>query len=432
MAETDSIVGIYGAVDEAVQTDSAARERVAELLAQYRDPKVHWFDDYKKWLAGATGAESSGPAFPDAETALRELAGTAPPTPRARARRMFAIAVASRVLPELREADSEPRRLAEESLRVIGPDGGVPAAKRLFSLLAGEAHGDVIALPARRGWWDSVIAAAVEDHLIPAETGMFPRPCSGRLVTVPGVAGPAAALTTEVENDEIDFEHATRFIEPVNWRTCMPSFWCAVHPIGRETVPGVRCYHEVVSTHCTDRAAPGFWAETDLLFDFMYLPDKANAQAAVANYELAKGRPLPDDLIQVDEGTILVAKVDPPNERPVRVTTTKRVLFSYPFSSEALALVMCALGYADIAGNLLSCAAERGIPPKAAPLGTAFPGVSLAAAPHAAGREGAREEPDRSRDYSQTGVGGLMQDTVDIWARALRDSAAAMKRGARG
>jgi hypothetical protein len=271
-----------------------------------------------------------------------------------------------------------------------------------------------------------VIDEALARQAIPNSIGMYPRPCAGRLVTVPGIDGPVAALITEHETDEIEFDAATRFIEPVNWRKCMPNFWCDVRAIADPRLPeGERRYLEIVSTHCGDKSQPGFWAETELLFNFMWLPDKQNPEAAVANYELAEGRPLPNDRIRVDEGTLVVAKVD--GGPSLLITTTKRVKFSYPFVSEALSLIMCALGYADVAGDLLACAAKHGKDPGAA--GTDFPGVRPTAATAGAGARAAARSPVAS---GPTRAGGLLQDTMDIWARALRDSARALERGVGG
>jgi hypothetical protein len=440
MAETEAIVGIYGSVDRAVQADPLARLRVAQLLPQYRDPTLQWYDDFLGWLADTAEPESAKPAFPDLASALTQLAET-PARARTRARRMFAVALATRAFPQISSAESKLRPLAIAALRSSedeeqADEPGQPA-EDLYKLLAGEDQPlqlEATPAPLRPStWWSGVIDAALEKRAIPNSIGMYPRPCAGRLVTVPGIAGPVAALITEHETDEIDFDAATRFIEPMNWPKCMPNFWCDVHPIADPRLSeGERRYLEIVSTHCGDKSQPGFWAETELLFNFMWLPDKQNAEAAVANYELAEGRPLPNDRILVDEGTLVVAKVgDGPS---LLITTTKRIKFSYPFVSEALALIMCALGYADVSGDLLACAARRGKDVKgkrrrAAVMGTDFPGVSAAAATARASRTQAGGSP---RGPGQTRAGGLVGDIMDIWAGALQDGARALERSAGG
>jgi hypothetical protein len=438
MAETDSIVGIYGAIDDAVQKDRAARERLAEVLPQYRNPELHWYDDFKEWLAGDDGAaRGDGTAdadgavadFPEPETALNQLSNTAPKG-RGLARRMFAIAVAARAFPEMRDIESTLSRAAIGALRGPSPDTRDERPVELYRLLSGEDHINTPDAAGPQDWWSGVVETAAAQQTIPDTIGMFPRPCSGRLVTVPGITGPVAALVTDTPVDGIDFNAATRFIEPVNWETCMPDFWCKVTPVpGRTLSPGQQVYREVVSTHCADKAKVGFWAETELLFTFMWLPDRKRAKVAIANYELADPRPKPHAPILVDEGTIVVAKAGAARTK-LRVTTTKRIKFSHPFMFEAMPVIMCAFGYADVAGGLLACAArygkDVGADGEIAPAGTDFPGV-----PASIGAEPAAGPPSGPPGGSgQTAVGGVLQDTVNIWARALRDSAAAFERSA--
>jgi hypothetical protein len=442
MAETDSIVGIYGAIDDAVQQDRAARERLAEVLPQYRNPELHWYDDFKEWLAEGYGAAGGGDAavapgavadFPDPESALNQLSQTAPKGRRL-ARRMFTISVAARVFPEMRDIESGLSRAAIGALRGPSPDTEDNRPVELYRLLSGVDPVETPDAALPQDGWSGIVETAAAKGAIPDTIGMFPRPCTARLVTVPGITGPVATLLTETPVDGIDFDAATRFIEPVNWETCMPDFWCKVTPIpGRTVSPGQRVYREVVSTHCDDEAKVGFWAETELLFSFMWLPDRKGAEVAIANYELADPRPKPRARILVDEGTIVVAKVgDVPTK--LRVTTTKRIKFSHPFMFEAIPVIMCAFGYADVAGGLLACAArygkDVGADGETAPAGTDFPGVPASIAAEA----GARPRPGYAAGapggYGRTAAGGFLQDSVNIWARALRDSAAAFERGA--
>jgi len=141
MAETEAIVGIYGSVDRAVQADPLARLRVAQLLPQYRDPKLQWYDDFQAWLADTAEPQSVEPAFPDLVGALTELAET-PAQARTHARRMFAIALATRAFPRMRSRESELRPLAIAALRTptegeTADEPGQPA-EDLYDLLAGE------------------------------------------------------------------------------------------------------------------------------------------------------------------------------------------------------------------------------------------------------------------------------------------------------
>ena len=63
----------------------------------------------------------------------------------------------------------------------------------------------------------------------------------------------------------------------------------------------------------------------------------------------------------VDEGSLVVQRLGPAAAAPLRVTTTKRIRFARFFSGEQLALIMCALGYAEVVKELVfSCAALPG------------------------------------------------------------------------
>jgi hypothetical protein len=435
MSETDAIVGIYGAVDRAVQEDPQARARVATLLKQYKDPQFHWFDEFQKWLDISEPQRTEDPSA-QLKGALDELADTQPSRPHVRGRRMFAVGVAARAFSPLQK----PRHpLAKLAVKALHPDSfGVAkpeqAAQGVYDLL----RQDGVPQPAGAepcSWWDSVIDAAVMDgpeRLLPSRQGMHAGACCSELVTVPGVAGPVAALKTEFETTDIRFRDAIKLLEPLNWKDCMPHFWREVRMIGREQVPGQRVYHEVVGSDSEPGAQPLFTAETDLLFNFIWLPAKERAQAALVNYQLAPGRPLPNDLIRVDEGTLLVAKVNRA-EKHLRITTTKRIQFNYPFSSEMLAMVTCALGYADVGASLACCTARLGKNPvdsAGRPL-PEFPGVSPTAATMGGASSPRRTAPSGSpRRFGQANRGALAQDAVDIWARTLRDSAAAFERSA--
>ena len=143
MAETDATVGIYGAVDRRVKADPVARAQVAQLIEQYQNPDLSWYDDFNGWLAETPESEGATPTlFPNLPDALDELGKTPPETSRTRARRMFAIAVASRAFPEMSKEDSPLRSLAVGALHQASLAGeGVDnagAADGLYRLLAGE------------------------------------------------------------------------------------------------------------------------------------------------------------------------------------------------------------------------------------------------------------------------------------------------------
>jgi hypothetical protein len=435
--ETAAIVGIYGAVDRAVyenRENRTLREEVAQLLPPYKDPELRWYDESLQWwkeeaeARGEQPDEAAGEPFPEAPAALAQLASAAPPRPRMRARRMFALAVLARALPEMKEPGHELRALAIEALRVIpaGPPGTEPSenqAEDLYKLLSGEDQDAVEGEegPGTDPWWIKMVRAGISTKVLPNDTGAYPRPCISGMVRVPGVDGPVDALATQFENDKIAFERATRYLEPLNWRTCRPDFWCTVDFL-EEPSKGQRLYHEVVSTHCGEPARGGFWAETDLLVNFMLVSDRRNGRAAIANYRLANP-PQPEDFIQVDEGSLVVAQA--PDTKALRISSTKRVKFNREIPTGWCAIWMCILGYGDAAADLIACAAREGIDP---PRGTEFPGVPLPPRPDGGGPPAAGPLARRS----QAPRGGLVQEVADIWARTIRDGAAALERNLGG
>ena len=431
MSEIDALVGIYGAVDKAVQGSPKLRADVSRLLPLYADPGLQWYDDFEAWLKETRAEPVSGPLFPELEEALSKLAEIAPKG-RLRARRLFALTVATQGFPEMQDPSSELGGLAVGALRVEGLAGGEEAAARsLLELLTTIALPDVHASPQQlKTWWSQVIHVAGSDGLLQVTSDLKQRPCSGQLVSVPGITAPVAALRTEFETDEIDFEQAKNFINPANWAKCMPSFWCAMDPLAvAPRIPGGSVFREVVSSdECALGDAAAFWAETELEFEFGSL-----SEAVFTNYRLSKGRPLAGDRILLDEGSLVVAKVGP-GERPLLITTTKRIQFSHAFSSEALAIIACALGYADVVGELLNCAAsgpKEVVPfPKVAPLGSTPEGLATALSDcveECAAATGIWRNRVARRPYT---AGDLVLDMTNSWAWALRKGAAVVELGA--
>jgi hypothetical protein len=435
MNETAAIVGIYGAVDEKVREDATARARVAQLLPQYgEDPEFSWYPEFLDWLDEKRTVAASE-RFPGIEDALLSLQGFMPKC-RMRPRRLFAIAVATRAFPEMLESGTDLGEAALKALTVKNIAEQEGNASDLLHLLADETRLDGVGGPpsSLAVWWGSLVDTAVRRRLISDAIGMRPRPCSGKLVDVPGAKGPAAAFVTEFETDEVDYEHAIRYLQPASWKECMPDFWCEMKSLGAPNVGAVYRFHEVVSSDCADQKGAYFRSETDLDFTFLALEEKGAPVAAVANYQLSKGRPAPGDLIEIDEGSLVVAKASA-EQRPLRITTTKRILFDRRFDSRALALIMCSTGYADVAADLLCCAARTvELDKKGKKIGKAFSGVApprprapQREAPRAARRAapGASPRPDAPGTLAE-----MAQSTVDVWIRLLRGSAKALEMGA--
>lgn len=365
MGETKDLIGIYGAIDRAVAEEPERRARAARLLPVYAKPDVRWFDEFEAWADEKRGAHDRQP-IPSLPEALRGL-GATESRGRMRARRLFAIAVAVRAFPELLDADSDEGTLARDALGVEGLANDRERAGRLLELLADdsllppvddEPSGDLGA------WWSRLLEQASAQGLLDLTLEWGPRPCSGRLVMadLPGGSGVVATLQAGFETGAIGFDQAIGFLEPAKWPGCN-GFWCEMKKLG-ELPTGVHQYHEVVSTDCGDDDA-AWTISAELDFKLTLVP----GVVAITEYQLSPGHPLDGDDVLVDEGSLVVRRIGPDAAPRVRVTTTKRVKFDHHFSGEALALMMCALGYASVVEDLVFSCAVSGADP-----GTGFPG----------------------------------------------------------
>jgi hypothetical protein len=149
------------------------------------------------------------------------------------------------------------------------------------------------------------------------------------------------------------------------------------------------------------------------------LPDRA-----VVVYNLCDDRPLQNDLILVDSGSLMV--VDNGNE--ICVTTTKRILFDHPFSGEALSVISCALGYGAVAEDLVFCCALDPDNPNQNP-GTEFPGVDPPKAPMSNEKEGPVDsKPSSPTDKDADAVKAAMTDAVDAAKECLDDCVEAVQK----
>ncbi len=443
MKETAAIVGLYGAVDEAVREDATRREAVARLLSQYEDDDFSWYQEFKEWVTTSrppappeVEEEGSVEAFPGLVDGLQALAALPPPKCRMRPRRLFALAVAMRAFPEMRDHNSELGGLAVEALGVKGlaPDGD--GARGLLELLGNEERLNEAGKiePDLKEWWDGFLEAAHTRHFLNDLTGMRPRPCSGRVVKLPGEEGRAAAFVTEFSTDEVGFDQAVRFLNPAVWEECRPDFWCEVKELrAPPSGGGAYRYKEVVSSDCKHRATTWFNAEAELDFVFWTLPNKSAPQVAITNYQLSHGRPKKGDLILVDEGTLVVAKTGG-GQSPLAITTTKRIQFDHGFSAAALALIMCAFGYAETASDLLCCAARKqAAAAKGKTVGADFPSIEPqlrtngAQARTSSATPKAKPTPTGQPDPVAGNLAAMFQNSANMWASLLRGSAKALE-----
>lgn len=430
MGETRDLVGIYGAVDRAAAGDPEARDRVARLLPAYLDPDFRWFDEFEAWTEEKREDFTEPPFAPLEES----LAGMSERVPRGRmrARRLFAIAVAIQAFPELRESDLTVRAVQFETIAE-----GEERARRVVEVL-----GDEELLPEPDGddpdaldlWWDRLREAL--SGLVADTAGLGPRPCTGRLVTVklPTGLGSVATLRTEWETDQVSFDRAIRLLEPKNWPDCS-DFWCEMKPLAQLS-PMVHPYHEVVSLDCNHPA--GTWT-IEAYLDFTFVRVQG---LAVTDYALSDGHPAQGDDVLVDEGSLIVQEL--PGNR-IRVTTTKRIKFNHPFGGEALAMIMCATGYASVVEDLVFSCAREGAE------GTEFPGAAPGKKKKAAGAPTdyvieevaaavklcvddcakAVQASSKKMSEGKYTANDLVRDMAEMWARTAREGARAIDVGVR-
>ena len=179
MSELLDHLGIYAAIDRAVEADPARARTVAVALPFYRLPNPHWVDAFERWNAEEVEKRTGRPAaaLPSLDEALDELAETTPETP-LRARRLLAVAAAARAFPEL-----EPRRLVSAALgptqvrALMAPD---ESAERLVGRMRAEPIVPLApGLDGRAAWFMSLARE------VPDADELGPVPCSGRLVWAP-------------------------------------------------------------------------------------------------------------------------------------------------------------------------------------------------------------------------------------------------------
>jgi len=430
LGEISDLIGIYGEIDDAVAEEPALRARVARLLPIYGDGDPRWFRDFNEWAKERAGSEES--PFPSFKEALQDLSEH-PAEGRMRARRLLAIAAALRAFPELRESHN--RGLVVAALRTETRTEGEDEADQLLELLAANDPRDPTEEAAPPDdpdvWWQRLLEAAQDDLRDPE--GIGHRPCTGRLVNVPG-SGSVATLRTEWETGVVSFADAIKFLKPVNWPFCN-GFWCEMEEL--EVLPnGVHRYHEVVSADCANKAHT--WTiQAELDFSFRQLPG-----VAITDYGLSPGHPRSGDDVLVDEGTLVVQQVGPAANARLRIITTKRVEFARYFTPEALAMLMCVLGYASVVEDLVLHCARLGEG------GTAFPGHAPAKGVHPdcgpVVTELAYATKECIDDFVETfqtsstkmaegrySADDLVRDMANLWVRSVRDGARVLDRGVR-
>jgi hypothetical protein len=443
MSELEDLVGIYGAIDRAIQRQPQLRTTVAKFFDPYEDPSaVGWFDEFETWTLQRYGSSR----IPDLDSAVRDLADT-PTSGRMAARRILVIAVAARLGDALPHGDAPIDLGAALNVRGITGRALSENASDLLSLLADDAAFGSLAD------WSRLIETAVHQGLLDQSLAVqaVAAPCDCKLVVVPqaGSAFPAAELHTSFTTNAITIAQAKRFLHPSVWPQC-GQWWCRMDLVCT-TPRNTEIYHEIFSLDC---AFPNQAWTVESYLEFTYF---TIGQGARVSYRLS---PLYlNPIVSVDEGWFTVL---PAPNGAVKVDTVKRVRFNYPFGGQSLAMVMCTLGYGGAAEQLvLNCAvqsATTGNPPGVPFVGHEQPLVTTPSPPatdpvsgsaNCAGLDGVVDDTvnqlktcldncvteyknayDKmgSPDYSVNDAVGLM---ADMWSRYLREAAAFASLGLR-
>lgn len=417
MSEIDALLGLYGAVDRAVVAGEADAESLAPLLGAYRDgAATGWYDgQYLPWIAGVKAravlreldpreldldrlevpddVEDDRPPAPPADPdepgrelpreveEVRAALTSFPPVAvdgRTAARRLLAVAVAARALPQFFGSDGSERDAARAPLVFrrtdLDPDSG--AADELAAELHTRLSEDFTSMDR----WADVVDGAISAGLVPVSfrSQTMAPPCTGELILRPGPNGddpdPVTVLKSEFITDQISFEDAKLFLEPTNWQY-PGSFWCRMERVEPALEPNSWLYHETVATSSPPETAT-WTVSTDLQFWFSH----PTAKEARAEYDFGPGLPTALSDIEVDEGSLRIIEL--PDQR-VHVKTTKRVRFAGSFDGAGLAMFMCATGYSTVLEDLVFTVSSAGTAnsrpfPVPAPVGGAMPDPQFA------------------------------------------------------
>jgi hypothetical protein len=352
VSEIGDLIAILGEVDRALGDEQDSRRAdVAALVEPYRSSgSFRWFDAFLE----ATEAEDL-PSLREAMGNLDEPTRFASMLPRL----LLAVAVVARVFPDQFGPGGSDEDLSLRALTVPGIISGVVAlptpppdeppdnpglggrtiadrARRLLSALADRAG-----LTGIEGWHEFVIS---HPDLISAQVARMTDPCSTFVIehADPRGAGAIAVLKTELCVDGVSVSNlAGRFLQPENWPECSP-WWCSLTSAPpQQSQQGVSRYVEVVAVFL-DFATPVNSA-TRAVLAYNLSRDQSGTFGGVS----ANGG------VDVDRGAIEVVE----DGDHVRVTTTKRVRFTRPIDTEAIAAIACWVGYGDIAADLIcNCA----------------------------------------------------------------------------
>jgi hypothetical protein len=356
MSELGDLVGILGAIDDAVVARPELLPQVAALLCPYRYDAVGWFQPFRAFWDSLSDESDERSTIPELGDAVVNLGMTVDDDfrPRDLARRLLAVALIARVFGDDYGPSGDRQGDSRAVLGVRGLAGSDDDAGNLLQLLAGQNEEQPF--PDLSAWNDVMNYALAAGWIQPI--AVQPAPCTGNIVavTVKNTSLVAATITTSFCDDHLSFAKAEEVLDPSHWPDCLRSFWCSMDPIP-DPDPMIMRYLETVSLSC----GSGPEIRTALDFETVTLPDRVYVGYQMSDDQAQLGG---DGIIIVDEGSVEVRR----NNSGACVNTTKRILFDPQFlalNPYQLAMLSCALGYADAGTRLVyNCAHE---PPDAQP-----------------------------------------------------------------
>jgi hypothetical protein len=360
VSEIGDLIAILGGVDRVLgDAQDRRREDVEALVPPYRrSDAFRWYDAFLE--------ANENPPMPDLEEAMGNLAR---PTrfPSMLPRRLLAVALAARVFPEfapgggnedvslraltipgITPGDPLPTPPLHEPPDHPGLDG--PRARLAHDLLEILTNRDE--LPDVEHWHEFVVS---HPDLISDQLARMGDLCTASVIDRPGPggAGTIAVLETRLCIAGVSVaDLAARFLRPASWPDCSP-WWCSMTLAPtRPPHPGIDRYLEVVAVDC-----PSDVFKVAVFLDFATAVKSPTR--AVLVYKLSTDQSGTVDgvsangAVDVDGGAIDVVE----DGNHVRVATTKRVRFTRPIDTDAIAAIACWVGYGDSATDLIfNCA----------------------------------------------------------------------------
>lgn len=340
--DVTNLFEVYGAVDHHLEENEPPdeTERVSLMLPVYRRSDTHWFQDFAKKTRLAEQYEI-GPPRSRVSEALKAFSESKPRS-RMRARRLYAAGVAASAFPDLSARELAAGALGAEELD-SSPDPD-ERAERLATLFRRDPETDTHG--GRDAWWDGLLGSG----LIPAASGVGPRPASGSLSWVKGPDGDEDLVPTlkTVFESPLAFDAAKKFCYPVNWK-CYPS-WCGMDLLGEEN--GIERYQETVSFGCHNPDFPKITVDLNFTRTFSDGPQRV----ALAEYWLSEDQPF--DNVTVNQGWLEIVELQRPPYPKVRVTTTKTVKFRDDMGGPGMAVIANRVGYVSMVEDLVVCASK--------------------------------------------------------------------------